>query len=73
MLIRASWEGKSMKRRILVAAAAVATGAGLFLVGPGGHATKHAASDPCVVINGGNGLTVQVGYAPNGPGGCTQL
>jgi hypothetical protein len=27
----------------------------------------------CVVVNGPNGLTVQAGYAPNGPADCQTL
>jgi hypothetical protein len=63
-------------KRVLLAATALATGAGLFLLVPGGPGSKHAATTArpaCVVIKAGNGLTIQLGYAPNGPGDCTQL
>ena len=65
-----------MKRRVLLTATALAIAGGIYLVAPVGHPTKHAATalpPACVVLNVGNGLTVQLGYAPNGPGNCTQL
>ena len=65
-----------MKRRILLAVTATVTGAGIYLFVPVGHPAKHSATTlppACVVLNGGNGLTIQIGYAPNGPGDCTQL
>ena len=64
-----------MKRRILLAATALTVGGGLYLLVPGADAKPHAATIPpaCVVVNGPNGLTVQVGYAPNGPSDCHQI
>lgn len=65
-----------MKLRAVLAATAVVAGAGLYLLAPTGHTTKHAATTLpplCVVVNGGNGLTLQVGYAPDGPNDCAQL
>ncbi|HEX4864243.1 MAG TPA: hypothetical protein VFV02_09235 [Acidimicrobiales bacterium] len=65
-----------MRRRVLLAAAAMTAGAGIYLLAPVGHTSKHAATTlppACVVVHGGNGLTIQIGYAPNGPGDCTQL
>jgi hypothetical protein len=64
-----------MKRRVLLAATALTVGGGLYLLTPGTSAKPHAASNPptCVVVNGPNGLTIQVGYAPTGPGDCQQF
>lgn len=65
-----------MKRRVLLAVTAIATGAGIYLLAPVGHPAKHASTTlppACVVLNGGHGLTIQIGYAPNGPRDCTQL
>jgi hypothetical protein len=65
-----------MKRRVLVAVTAATIGAGLYLAMPGASAKPHAATTvpaACVVVNGPNGLTIQVGYAPTGPAGCHQL
>lgn len=45
--------------------------AGIALAAP----AYPAASVPsaCVVVHGPSGATVQVGYAPKGPAGCTTL
>lgn len=67
---------KPMKRRALLAVTAATVGGGLYLAMPGASAKSHAATTvpaECVVVNGPNGLTIQVGYAPTGPAGCHQL
>lgn len=60
-----------MKKRVAIVAGVVGA---LSLVAPAamfaGASASAAGSDPCVVIHGPNGLTIQVGYAPNGPTGC---
>lgn len=63
-----------MRKRILIGCALA--GGGLAVAVPlAATTTTQAASVPaaCVVINGPNGVTVQAGYAPTGPAGCTQL
>ena len=65
-----------MKRRALLAMTAATVAGGLYLVTPGASTKPHAATTvpaECVVVNGPNGLTIQVGYAPSGPAGCHQL
>ena len=67
---------KPMKHRVLLAVTAATVAAGLYLAMPGASAKPHAATTvpaECVVVNGPNGLTIQVGYAPSGPAGCHQL
>jgi hypothetical protein len=62
-----------VKRRVLLAVMVATSGAGLFLLVPGSGAKAHAATTvppACVVVNGPSGLTIQVGYAPDGPGDC---
>lgn len=63
-----------MRKRILVACAFA--GSGLALVVPLAAGTSSKATSvpaACVVVNGPNGATIQAGYAPTGPAGCTQI
>jgi hypothetical protein len=59
-----------MKKRLL--AALVASGAlALFAPLAAAHAQSPLPSQSaCVVITGPSGLTIQFGYAPNGPSAC---
>jgi hypothetical protein len=59
-----------MKKRLFVA---VLAGGTLLAMAPAAYASILPSSSACVVVNGPSGATVQVGYAPNGPQGCTQL
>lgn len=60
-----------MSRRLIVGL--VALGAVGIAVPASYAATAQSSPVPsaCVVVNGPNGATVQVGYAPDGPAGCT--
>ena len=62
-----------MKKRVAIVSALV--GAFMLLVPFAFHTPAKAATLPpaCVVVNGPNGLHLQVGFAPTGPAGCTQL
>lgn len=63
-----------MRKRILLACA-IAGGSLAVAVPLAATAGSEAASIPaaCVVIHGPNGATIQAGYAPTGPTGCTQV
>jgi len=49
---------------------AVSLGAGIPAVAA---MTSRSVPPACVVVNGPNGVSVQAGYAPNGPSDCTTL
>lgn len=61
-----------MKRRIVLGLMA---GSALCLVVPAAQAGTPSATVPpaCVVATGPNGVTLQIGYAPNGPADCTHI
>jgi hypothetical protein len=63
-----------MRKRVLIAcgvAAATAALAAPLTAAAVFQATSVPAA--CVVVNGPGGATIQAGYAPTGPGGCTQI
>jgi hypothetical protein len=57
-----------MKRKKIAVMLAAVAGALAMLV----PATSHA-QPTCLVIDGPNGLHIQVGYAPNGPTDCQYI
>ena len=57
-------------RTIFAGLVALAT---LGLVAPTIASAAGPVPPACVVVNGPNGLTVQAGYAPNGPADCQTL
>ena len=62
-----------MRKRIVLACLA---GAAITIAAPlaaSANAQTAPASPACVVVNGPNGLHLQIGYAPTGPDGCIQL
>lgn len=54
-----------MKKKIAVGIAALAGALAMLVPVP-----SRAASPTCIVINGPQGLHIQVGYAPHGPQDC---
>lgn len=63
-----------MRTRMIIGGVVVAATAGLTLPALASP-TKPAqpAAPTCVVVNGPNGATLQLGYAPDGPAGCRTL
>jgi hypothetical protein len=63
-----------MKKRMIARLTAVALGGLLVLAPLASNASDSAAKarPACVKIRSGN-LNIQLGYAPNGPRGCTRL
>lgn len=59
-----------MRKRVLLA---MVVGGTLSVLAPAAYATATTLPPACVVVHGPSGATVQVGYAPNGPGACRQL
>ena len=62
-----------MRKRFVLACLA---GTAIAIAAPlaaSANAQAPQASPACIVVNGPNGLHLQVGYAPTGPDGCTQL
>jgi hypothetical protein len=63
-----------MRARLIVGGTLLAATAGIAVPA---LATPTKSSPPlppaCVIVTAPNGVTVQVGYAPNGPGDCTPL
>jgi len=57
-------------RTIYAGLVALAT---LGLVAPAIASAAGPVPPACVVVNGPSGLTVQAGYAPDGPAGCQTL
>ncbi len=57
-----------MKKKIAVGIAALA--GALAMLAP---VSSRAATPTCIVINGPQGLHVQIGYAPHGPQDCKVL
>jgi hypothetical protein len=62
-----------MRRRLAILFMSAAAAAALVPT-LAAHASTSATLPPaCVVIHGPQGLTVQVGYAPDGPTTCRQV
>lgn len=62
-----------MKRRLVPALTIVAAvGVGVPLAQAASHPSA-TVPPACVVVNGPNGVHLQVGYSPHGPSDCTQL
>jgi len=57
----------------IVAVSALAAAFPLVIPAAAHAGTSLPTGPACVVVNGPNGLHVQVGYAPTGPKGCTPL
>lgn len=60
----------ALKKRLLLGLVA---GLGVLAVPVAAGASVLPSQSACVVVQGPNGVTVQVGYAPDGPSGCTAL
>jgi hypothetical protein len=64
-----------MKKKVALVAGAAGA---LMLLVPvaataNGGVRPSKAQPACIVITGPNGLNIQIGYAPNGPGDCVHL
>jgi hypothetical protein len=63
-----------MRARLVIGGVLLAAAGALAIpafAAPAPSATTLPAA--CVVVNGPSGATLQIGYAPTGPSGCTQL
>jgi hypothetical protein len=58
---------------MIIGGVLVAATAGLAVPALATSATPQSPSATCVVVHGPSGFHLQLGYAPNGPRGCTSL
>jgi hypothetical protein len=64
-----------MRARLIIGGVLVAATAGVTIPALAAPAKPAAPTLPpaCVLVTAPNGVQLQVGYAPNGPGDCTPI
>ena len=74
MLVYPNWYGTFlMKKRLLLASVLGGLAAACIPLAAHASASAPASSRSACIVAHVNGIPVQIGYAPDGPGGCTQL